>query len=343
MEQELMLKPVQRNGSVTTEEVPFEPPYITINDGVDLISNSKPFLQANTIESSLSEIKSKHLIPVYLKDNEPLISHSDFIEKTMQITADVFQGETILKPNIRLSHEIKGRIPSAKHKSANELLEHERTLYYERMMFVIEIPTISTVVDGCPLSLTVGGVKAFNLDNLYNKQGADQHFKLFIGYKNSVCTNLKVSSDGLLSNIAVKDIASLGIAIRSLLEGFNHNLLSHSLQRLTEYSITEQQMANIMGRSRMYQYLPKSFQNKITPMLYGENQLGAVVRDYYRDESFCKNPDGTISLWRLYNLFTGANKSSYIDTFLDKSVNAFSFVYAIKMALDNKEHNWYLN
>jgi hypothetical protein len=343
MEQELMLKPVQRNGSVTMEEVPFEPPYITINDGVDLISNSKPFLQANTIESSLSEIKNKHLIPVYIKDNEPLISHSDFIEKTMQITANIFKGETILKPNVRLSHEIKGRIPSAKLKPANELLEHERTVYYERMAFVIEIPTISSVVDGCSLSLTVGGVKAFNLDNMYNKKGADEHFKIFIGFKNSVCTNLCVSTDGFMGTLTVKDIASLGIAIRSLLEGFNHNLLLHTLGTLSEYSITEQQFANIMGRCRMYQYLPKSLQNTIQPMLYGDNQLGAVIRDYYRDESFCKNEDGTINLFRLYNLFTGSNKSSYIDSFLDRSVNAFSFAYALKMALDDKQHNWFLN
>lgn len=32
-----------------------------------------------------------------------------------------------------------------------------------------------------------------------------------------------------------------------------------------------------------------------------------------------------LNLWNLYNLSTQANKLSYIDTFLDRNVNAFNF------------------
>ena len=53
--------------------------------------------------------------------------------------------------------------------------------------------------------------------------------------------------------------------------------------------------------------------------------------------------NGDINLWRLYNLFTGSNKSSYIDTFLDRSVNAFRFVDDLRSAMDKKETNWFLN
>src|SRR5664280_2187987 len=109
------------------------------------ISTAKPFIQANTIGVSLEEIKNEHIIPVYINDNEVLISHNDFIEATMQIASEVFPEEMILKPNIRVSHPIKGRIPEAKNKPANELLDHEKTLYYERMMFCMEIPSISAV------------------------------------------------------------------------------------------------------------------------------------------------------------------------------------------------------
>ena len=59
-------------------------------------------------------------------------------------------------------------------------------------MFVIEVPSIYTDMDGSTLFLTIGGVKALNLDNLYSRKGADEHFKIFIGFKNSVCTNLCV-------------------------------------------------------------------------------------------------------------------------------------------------------
>src|SRR6202162_1480904 len=137
---------------------------------IEEISTAKPFIQANTIGVTLEEIKNEHIIPVYIKDNEVLISHTDFIEATMQIATEVFPDETILKPNIRVSHPIKGRIPEAKNKPANVLLDHEKTLYYERMMFCLEVPTICDDINGNKLSLTIGGVKAFNLDTLYSKK-----------------------------------------------------------------------------------------------------------------------------------------------------------------------------
>jgi hypothetical protein len=155
-------------------------------------STSKPFIEANTIEASLTEISNSHIIPVFHKDNEPVISHVDFIEVANQVVNEIFCKERILSPSIRLSHPIKGRVPEARNKPANDLKENEKTLYYERMAFVIEIPSIYDEIDGNALSLCVGGVKAYNLDNLYNKKGADEHFKIFIGFQNKVCTNLCV-------------------------------------------------------------------------------------------------------------------------------------------------------
>jgi hypothetical protein len=93
----------------------------------------------------------------------------------------------------------------------------------------------------------------------------------------------------------------------------------------------------------MYTHLPKELQGKISPLLFGDTQLGAVCKDYFRDNSFCKDEDGNINLWRLYNLFTGANKSTYIDSFLDRSANAFSFVTEIRRGLENKQNNWFLS
>ena len=65
--------------------------------------------------------------------------------------------------------------------------------------------------------------------------------------------------------------------------------------------------------------------------------------DFYKDNSFCKDADGNINLWKLYNLFTGANKSTYIDSFLDRSVNAFNLVEQIKYGLNNRRKCWYLS
>src|SRR5687768_13287884 len=101
----------------------------------DEYSTSRPFIEANTVEVSSEEMKNNHIIPVFIKDNEPVISHNDFIEITQDVIADIYPRETILKPNLRVSHPIKGRIPEAKNKPANALQDHEKTLYYERMAF----------------------------------------------------------------------------------------------------------------------------------------------------------------------------------------------------------------
>lgn len=306
-------------------------------------SNSKAFIEANTIETSIEEVRDHHIIPVFVKDNETLISHSDFIESTVFLANDIFQGERILKPNIRVSHPIKGRVPEAKDKAANQLEEWEKTLYYERMMFVIEIPSIQTEIDGNILSLTIGGVKAYNQDNLYSRSQCDQHFKIFIGFQNKVCTNMCVWSDGYMDNVKVKSSGQLKGAIRTLLEGYNKNFHMHHLSKLTEYSITEKQFAQLVGRCRMYNHLPNDLKADIPQMLFGEQQMSAVVKDFYKDESFCRDDSGNINLWRLYNLFTGANKSSYIDSFMDRSVNAYNFTEQIRWALEGRGENWYLN
>src|SRR4030095_12445929 len=109
-----------------------QPALVINNNQVSITSRSeRPFIVANTTEVSLEEIKHNHIIPVFTKDNEPLISHTDFIEGAISIAADVFQGEHIYKPQVRLSHAVKGRIPEAKDKPANQLLDSEKTLYYE--------------------------------------------------------------------------------------------------------------------------------------------------------------------------------------------------------------------
>jgi len=307
------------------------------------VSTAKPFLQANTEEFSFQEIRKDHTIPCFAKDNEPLISHCDFIDATTEIITDLFKGETILSPNIRLSHPIKGRIPEAKDKAAKDLLEHEKTLYYERMAFIIEVPTISTDVAGNRLNLTIGGVKAYSLDNLYNKKGADEHFKVFIGFQNKVCTNLCVSTDGFKADLTVRNMQELHNAIYSLLQQHDAARQIAQLKSLANYQLTERQFVQLIGRCKLYNYLPAQVKADIYPLQFGDTQISAIYKDYYKDESFCRSDDGSINLWRLYNLFTGANKSSYIDTFLDRSLNAYQFTEQIKFALGNQRHSWFLS
>ena len=166
------------------------------------------FIEANTVDVTMEHLKNDCIIPVFAKDNEATLSHPAFIETVQDAASTFFQGEKIGLPDIRVSHVIKGRIPEAIHKPANQLLESDKTIYYERCAFVIEIPTVYETVNGNRLTLTVGGVRAYNHTNLYSKKGMER-FKVFVGFICKVCTNLCVSTDGYLSNLEVTDRKSV--------------------------------------------------------------------------------------------------------------------------------------
>jgi hypothetical protein len=342
MDSTLTLRQVNNNTEATLLPVQENTPSATESAITDA-STEKPFMQANTIDITIDEIRRDHIIPVYIKDNEPLISQIDFIDATSSIVADVFAGERILRPSIRLSHPVKGRIPDARDKPANQLEDWEKTIYYERMAFIIEVPTISDVVGGNQLSLTIGGIKAYNFDTLTNKKGSDEHFKIFIGFENKVCTNLCIWTDGTMLDLKVKSLGQLKACIRSLIEGYNKQHHLFHLKELCNHALTEQQFATLVGRCRMFNHLPQNLKKEVPELSFGDTQLSAVCKDYYRDDSFCKDTDGNINLWRLYNLFTNANKSTYIDSFADRSTSAFSFVYNLKQALQHQTYNWYLS
>jgi len=301
-------------------------------------------MAANTISMTSHELEKEHIIPVFVKDNETVICHQDVISVTQEILGHSFGNTSIKKPAIRVSHPMKGRIPEAKNKPARELEEHEKTRYYERMAFVIELPEFTERINGNTLSLTVGGVKAYNLDNLYSKKASEEHFKVFIGFKNSVCANLCISADGIVADLRAWSIGELMKQIYQLFKNYDAKAHLSQMRTLNDFYLTEHQFATLIGRSRMYQYLPSEKKRHLPYLQFGDNQIGMVAKEYYRDESFRRQEDGSINLWKLFNLFTGANKQSYIDTFLDRGLNAFQFVNGLKEGLKhgNNSH-WFLS
>ncbi len=300
------------------------------------------FMAANTNPVSLGELQKRHTIPVFAKDNESTISHQEFIETIALVTEKIFGGETILKPAVRVSHPIKGRIPSAVGKPAKELLEHEKTLYYERMAFAMEIPSINGNIASNGLNLTVGGVRAYNLTNLHSRK-SEEHFKLFIGFQNKVCTNLCISTDGFKSDVKVRTVAELAKEAYNLFGEFNVYKNIDTLNNLPGTMLTETQFAQIIGRARLYQNMPYKEKKDLPQFPLMDSQVNLVVKDYYSDESFCRNDMGNINLWKLMNLFTGANKMSYIDSFLDRGVGCQQFVHGIYQAIGENKHHWFVS
>jgi len=300
------------------------------------------FVLANTQPIPFQLLQQKCTIPVFSKDNESTISHQEFIELVGQAANLAFSRERILDPAVRVSHPIKGRIPSAVGKPANDLKEHEKTIYYERMAFVYEIPSIEETVNGNKLSLTLGGIRAYNVENLYGKK-TEERFKVFIGFKNWVCINLCVSTDGFKEEIRVRTTQELLNRVFQLFALFNAQKQLNTLRHLADYAITEHQFAQVVGRLRMYPFLTSREKLGIPALELGDSQLSNVVRNYYKDQSFSRDDNGDINLYRFYNLLTGANKNSYIDTFLDRSVNALSFSQVLLECLKTGRNSWYLD
>lgn len=305
-------------------------------------TTSTGFIEANTLPITLKEIEQTNIIPVFSKDNEPTISQVEFVQATFETAQAYFNGMELLQPVIRVSHPIKGRIPEARKKAANELLEHERTLYYERMAFLIEIPRISRDIAGNRLSLVIGGVKSYSLDNLFSKKGSAEHFQLFIGFQNKVCLNLCVSTDGLKEDLKVTNITALIEQIRLLISNYDALTTLVKLEEFTERSITEHQFAQLIGKSRLYHYLPSSERRLLPSFQFLDCHINTIANDYFSNRSFCRNSDGTIDLWRLYNLFTGANRNSYIDKYLGRSLNASQFISNLSSALASKQPFWFI-
>lgn len=300
------------------------------------------FIEANTMEIDLQHLQSDCIVPVFSKDNELTISHNAFIETVWEAANTFFTGERIDKPDIRVSHIVKGRIPEAIHKPANQLLESDKTQYFERMMFCFEAPTIYETVEGNKLTLSIGGVRAYNQMNLYSRKTVER-FKVFVGFKNMVCCNLCVFTDGYLGNLEVSSTSDL---FRSALEMFNRYDPAkhiHLMQTLGNSYLTEHQFAQILGKMRLYQCLPQGYQKSVPRLLITDTQINSVAKAYIQDENF-GGFGGDLSMWRFYNLLTGANKSSYIDSFLDRSLNATEVAQGINMALHGDErYSWFID
>ena len=301
-----------------------------------------PFIEANTKEVEMSHLQDDCIIPVFAKDNEVTISHQSFIGTVLDAAKEAFPHEDISDPSIRVSHVVKGRIPEAIHKPVSQLLESDKTIYYERMMFCFDLPTLYQDINGCRLNLTIGGVRAYNEQNLFSRKSPEK-FKLFIGFKNMVCCNLCVSTDGLKTSIRVMETAALLSSAVGLFRSYDMQRHLKLMEAFQGCRMTESQFAQFLGKCRLYQYLPTAERKLLPELLLTDTQIGLVANAYYHDDDFCKSDDGSIDLWRVYNLFTGANKSSYIDNFLDRADNATKVTTGLARALHgDREYRWFL-
>ena len=139
------------------------------------------FIEGPSSEISMEELTYRNIIPTF-SDNSLTISHQKFIETTRKAAEVIFGSGNITGTETRCSHPIIGRIPSAQHKKASDLLDEEKTIFYQRLAWIAQVCNLTSSINGQSVSLTIGGTRSYHEDKLYARQNP-QHFRLFIGYR----------------------------------------------------------------------------------------------------------------------------------------------------------------
>ena len=307
----------------------------------DFISSNVNFLEANTNAITLEELAEQCVVPTWA-NQELTISHQDFINTVHDAACNVFAGETVNTPEIRVSHIVRGRIPSALGKRSSELLESEKTQFYQRLAFAFTIPSLHECIAGQRLELCIGGVRNYSDLNLYRANRGMEKFTIFIGWRVNICSNQVLTGQGVRLALEVMSIHDLYKAVLELFYNFNMDRDIQLLQSLTQTRLSETQFAQIVGRMRLYQALPSYQQRKLPKLLITDSQINNVCRDYYSNPNFgAKN--NTISMFDFHNLLTEANKSSYIDSYVQRGMNATEVTVGICKALQgDSEYSWFL-
>ena len=333
---ELILMPTQRQ-RLNLGEFAEDATIIT-----DSPKSAVSFLEANTDAITIEELTSKCVVPTWAT-MESTIAHQDFINCVHDAAQSFYQGEVVSAPDIRVSHIVRSRVPSAAGKKASELLECEKTQFYQRLAFAFTIPTIWETVRGEKLELCVGGVRNYSDLNLYRASKGLEKFSIFVGWRVVICSNQVLTGEGVKFNMEVSNINELYRNVLELLHSFNPAKEIHLMQSLSNTYLSETQFAQVVGRMRMFQALPSSQQKRMPQLLITDSQINNVCRDFYRSEHFGMK-DNAISLFDFHNLLTESNKSSYVDTYLHRAVNATEVSVGLSniiQGIDNK-YAWFL-
>jgi hypothetical protein len=340
---------------VSTSGTLTSPLVIPVDDAEDAVvleettenPNDHPnFIESNTSAITLEELSEKSIVPTFA-DNTLTVSHQSFIQSVIEAGQEVF-GE-LTPVEIRVSHQINGRIPTALHKKASELTDEEKTVYYQRMAFVCHVVSLSRSINGAPVHLCIGGVRAYNEDKLYGRQ-SPMKFKIFVGWQVRVCSNLCLTTDGFAGNLECMTTSDIKEKALELFSGFDpvkeNNL--HTLEALGNTNINEEQFCGIIGRLRLYQALPNFTKTEkgLPNVILGDQAVNAVVKGYVDNPNFRKE-DGsdTITLWQLLQLFNEAVKQTYIDKWLERNQNCTDFMFGIQRSLEGTSpaYDWFLS
>ena len=299
-----------------------------------------PFIIGNTSEIQMDEL-SDMLTPVFSRDNVETISHVEGISTVADAINTFFDGEQINAPIVRVSHEMKLRNRFGAGKMVQNLRPEETDSYFQRMIAMIEIPSISANINGSPCHLQVCLEHNYADINLLGNSSQYQSWKLCVGMLNTVCTNgLCRSSDGCNFSIKVTNTADLYKYTMELFKQYDYKQHIDEMRRLNDTTINVSTFAQFLGRARMAAALPTKMKKDLNlpEFILPEAQINQMVRDYYTDEAF-GGFGREISAWQFYQLLTNY-KNNYIDVSLERSANAYSVAQGIAAAVNHESDDW---
>jgi hypothetical protein len=305
--------------------------------------NHPNFIESNTSAITLEELTEHNIIPTF-SDNSLTISHQNFIGSVHKVAEQVF-GE-LTTPELRVSHPIIGRIPSAQHKKASELLDNEKTVFYQRLAWCCHVKSLTRYINGQTVNLCIGGVRAYNEDKLYNRQTA-MKFKIFVGWQVRVCSNLMLTCDGNSGTIECMTEADIMQKSLELFSSFNPHKEDtlRLLENLQSTPNTETQFCTIIGRLRLLQNLPINEQKLHPSVTIGDQAVNALVKNAVSDPNFGFTEGEDYTCWNLLQNANEAIKAAYIDRWLDRNQNCTDFAIGIQKAINGEDtdgYSWFL-
>ena len=302
------------------------------------------FIESNTSGITLEELERNCIVPSF-GDNQLTISHQTFIHRIEEAARSYFTGESFGNTEIRVSHRILGRVPGALTKKKEELKPEDETIYYQRMAFCFHIRSMSRMMNGEEVHLCIGGVRSLNEENLYARKSPEK-FKIFIGWRVKVCSNLMLLNDGLTGRLEVMSDADIYSSALRLFQDFNPEQNLRLLENLGRTNISQEQFCQIIGRLRLYQALPASQLKELPKVILGDSNVNAATKGYIENPNFGLRGRENITCWDLMQLLNDAAKQSYIDKFLERNQNCTDFAVGIQKALrgeDTENYGWFLS
>lgn len=304
-----------------------------------------PFIIGNTLPIEMDAL-SDMLTPVFSRDNVETISHVEGISTITDAISTYFDGQQINAPIVRVSHEMKLRNRFGAGKMVQNLRPEETDSYFQRMMAMIEIPSVSADINGSPCHLQVCLVHNYADINLLGNSSQYQSWKLCIGFLNTLCTNgLIRSSDGCNLSIKVTNTADLYKNAWTLFQNYEYKQHLDEMKHLNDTVIDVSTLAQFLGRARMAAALPTKMKKDLNlpEFILPEAQLNQMIRDYYTDDNF-GGYGHEITAWQFYMLLTNY-KNNYIDVSLERSANAYTISKGIAAAINKEspEWNWFIN